>query len=139
MNKCHVCSLVASMTISLVIGCGGESSPVTPSAVSVTPTITISDTGVNPTELRISVGQQVRFVNNSSQTHEMRSTPHPVHTDCPPINKLPVLSAGQSGLTEALTLVGSCGFHDHQRPEDQGLRGVVLVGVSESGGSPSGY
>ena len=104
MNKCHVCSLVASMTISLVIGCGGESSPVTPSAVSVTPTITISDTGVNPTELRISVGQQVRFINNSTKMHEMRSTPHPVHTDCPPINMLPVLSAGQSGLTGALRL-----------------------------------
>ena len=108
----------------------------TPSPVSVTPTITISDVGVSPAELRISVGQQVRFVNNSSQTHEIRSVPHPVHTDCPPINELPMLSAGQSGLTGPLSLQGTYGFYDHQQPQDQGLRGVILVGTTEVGGSP---
>ncbi len=82
------------------------------------------------------MGQQVRFVNNSSQTHEIRSKPHPVHTDCPPINALPVLSAKQSGLTDALTRRGTCGFHDHQRPEDQGLQGVILIGTSEAGAPP---
>ena len=139
MNKCHIYCLAASVAISVTTACDKgpwPTSPANPSPAVATPTITISDAGVSPTELIISVGQQVRFVNNSSQTHEMRSVPHPVHTDCPPINALPALSAGQSGLTAALTLQGTCGFHDHRRPTDQGFRGVILVGTSESGGSP---
>ena len=140
-NKSHVCCFAVSMTISMTAACGGGSSPVTPSTVSVsaTPTITISETGVSPAELRISVGQKVRFVNNTSQTHEMRSNPYPIHTDCPAINELPVLSAGQSGLTGALTEQRTCGYHDHQQPQNQEFQGVILVGVSESGGSSSGY
>jgi len=129
--------LLLMLGVGLLVACGGGSSPVSPSTT--TPTITISETGVSPAELRISVGQQVRFVNNTSQTHMMRSNPYPVHTDCPPINELPVLSAGQSGLTGALTEQRTCGYHDHQQPQNQEFQGVILVGVSESGGSSSGY
>ena len=120
--------------VSMVVwldGCGGNDSPTSPSdSTPTTPTLTVTDTGVTPTQLQISVGQQVMIVNNGANIHELQSNPNPAHSDCPPMNTPGTLNPGQSGLTGAFTLSGTCGFHDHVNPTITGLQGFVLVGVT---------
>ena len=134
MNKLRsIAWLVGAVSMTVWLnGCDG-SSPTTASDVSTPtiPTITITDAGVSPTELRISVDQQVLIVNNGASIHQLQSNPNPAHSDCPPMNTPGTLNPGQSGLTGTFTLSGTCGFHDHQSPLLTSLQGFVLVGVNE--------
>ena len=57
---------------------------------------------VTPSDVTISTGQSVTFVNNDGRTHNVTSDPHPVHTDCPQINAVGVVGNGQTRLTNAL-------------------------------------
>ncbi len=130
--------LVGAVSIAAGLnGCDGSSSPTSPSGLSTpstpstptTATITITDAGVglSPTPFRISVGQQVRIVNNGSSNHQLQSNPHPAHTDCLPMNQLGLLTQGQSGLTGVFTVSRTCGFHDHLNPVNGNFQGNVLV------------
>jgi plastocyanin len=114
--------------------CGGSSSPTAPTpggggggggAVQTT-TITITTSGVSPANIQISAGTRVTFVNNDSRPHQMSSDPHPSHTDCPALN-MGELAAGQTAQSQPLTVVRTCGFHDHENPNDASLRGSVIV------------
>ena len=100
--------------------------------------VTITDAGVEPSELRISVGQRVQIVNNSSRVHQIQSDPHPIHTNCPPLNQPGRLAPGDSGLTAAFTEAGSCGFHDHLSPVNRSLQGRIVVGTEQTQGAPEG-
>ena len=112
-----ICALLATH-------CGGDSpSGPTPGVV----TITITAAGVNPVEVRVAVGSQVRFVNNDVRVHAMSSDPITLHTDCPAINDVGTLSPGQSRNTGALTVARSCGFHDHMAEFDPTWRGTIIV------------
>jgi hypothetical protein len=77
--------------------------------------------------VNISVNQTVTFVNKDTAAHEMASNPHPVHTDCPPINKVGALGPGQSGTTGPLTVARVCGFHDHGQPTNAALQGTITI------------
>jgi hypothetical protein len=57
----------------------------------------------------------------------MESDPHPAHTDCPSMNAVGLLSAGQTKLTNAFTAARSCGFHDHNNPDSAGLQGRIVI------------
>jgi hypothetical protein len=57
----------------------------------------------------------------------MESNPHPEHTDCPEINQVGFLSAGQTRLTGNLNTVRTCGFHDHDQPSNQSLQGTIVI------------
>ena len=51
MGKHHTYYLAISIALSVATACGSdESSPVTPSPVSTTPTVTISNAGVSPAQ-----------------------------------------------------------------------------------------
>jgi plastocyanin len=125
------CLAVASST------CGGSSStPVMPPTTSPTttftpapnqPVVTITATGVSPQQVEIAVGGRVTFVNSNSQTHEMFSDPHPIHTDCPPMNDVGVLSPGQTKQTGVFTTARTCSYHDHGRPDNTSLQGWILI------------
>ena len=127
-----------------VIACGGgsssNSSPSAPSPSGPTvATITIGANGVvGSSQVQISLGQQVRFVNNDSKRHEIQSGPHPVHTDCPPTNNVGMLQPGASGTSAAYTKAGTCSFHDNLDENNKSLQGVILVGVSEPSPAPPG-
>ena len=111
-----------------LISCGGSSSPTQPTldpAVE-TNTITITSSGVSPNNIIINAGTRVTFINNDSRSHNMNSDPHPAHTDCPALN-VGILAAGQSGDSQPLTTVRSCGFHDHDNPNAGSLRGQVTI------------
>jgi plastocyanin len=115
-------TLVAACGL-LLARCGG--SPASPSSAAAT--ITLSAAGLTPTEVRISVGGQVLFVNNDVRPHAMSSDPITVHTDCPAINDVGTLAPGQSRMTGTLTLARTCGFHDHTNELDSTWRGRIIV------------
>lgn len=111
----------------LAAACGG--SPTNPSPSPANPNrITISASGVvSPSELVVSPGSRVLFVNEHSRRHDMSSDPHPEHTDCPELNQVGLLVPGQSRETGNLVAVRTCGFHDHDDPNDAGLRGRINI------------
>jgi plastocyanin len=108
--------------------CGGSgpSAPAPPPASG--PTITISSAGVvTPRELTVSPGARVLFVNSDARRHDMTSDPHPEHSDCTEINSVGLLSPGQRRETSNLVAVGTCGFHDHENPDNTNLQGRIIV------------
>ena len=111
------------------VACGGSPSgpsPPTPPPVATT-TITITGAGVNPANIQVTIGARVLFVNNDTRAHNMSSDPHPDHTDCPEINQAGFLLPGQSRETGNLVQVRTCGFHDHDNPGSQSLRGTIAI------------
>jgi len=129
---------VVAALLALAPACGGSNSnPIGPGGGgSGGPgpsgaTITISATGaISPSSVTINSGESVTFVNNDMRagiSHNMSSDPHPAHSDCPAINALGVISPGASKLTNALTTSRTCGFHDHNDPDNPALRGTITV------------
>jgi len=107
----------------------GPSSPTTtPAGAVATNTITITNSTATPKNIIVARGSQVTFVNNDNQSHMMNSDPHPDHTDCPEINSVGFLSAGQSRQTGNMTSNRTvCGFHDHDLPNVAGLQGSITI------------
>ncbi len=114
---------------------GGYTSPANPSSPPSTTqpaspsaaTVTITSAGVSPQQVEIPVGGRVTFMNNDTASHEMYSNPHPVHTDCPPMNDVGPLSPGQSRQTGAFTVTRTCGYHDHGQPSNTALQGTIVI------------
>ena len=114
MGTRYVTALAASFTLAAALaGCGGGDSPSTPSPNE--PTVTISATGVTPTQVRIPVGGRVSFVNNDIRPHAMSSDPITTHTDCPAINDVGTLTPGQKRSTGTLDVARTCGFQGARR------------------------
>lgn len=136
MNRMSVLSTAVILAGFWSGGCGGGGSssgtPTTPSGTAggnIGATVTIAGSGVSNTTPRIATGERIRFVNNDTQSHQILTTPHVLHTDCPALNAIGPLAPGQSGVSDPLTTVRGCGFHDHLRPDDTRFRGQVLVGL----------
>jgi len=112
------------------LSCGGsDGSSNPPTNPTTNPyTVTISGSGiVGPKELTVPPGSRVLFVNSHSRRHDMTSDPHPDHLDCPELNQVGVLNAGQSRESGNLVTVRTCGFHDHDDPNNVNLRGSIIV------------
>lgn len=127
-------AVLAGAIAALSAACGGGSSPSTgPStggtctAGPTSTTITIANNAVCPQNITVPRGTQVTFVNNDSRTHEMTSDPHPEHTDCPEINQVGNLVAGQTRQTGNLNTARRCGFHDHIAFENAALKGSITI------------
>ena len=86
-----------------------------------------SNGAVTPSELVVAPGTRVLFINNHNRRHDMSSDPHPEHTDCPEIDQVGVLNPGQQRETGNLNTVRTCGFHDHDLPEDGRLRERIVI------------
>jgi len=119
----------AAIVVSLVgLSCGGGSAPSTPTPVPSNPfTFTITSSGVSPKEFTVPPGTRVLFVNNDSRSHAMSSDPHPEHTDCPAVNSVGTLASGQNRETGNLNDVRTCGFHDHDIPDNANLKGRIII------------
>jgi plastocyanin len=119
-------TLSAVIVVILAAGCGSKTAPSNSPPVATT-TITITSSGVNPKNAQISVGQRVLFVNSDNRSHNMTSDPHPEHTDCPELNQVGFLNAGQSRETGNLVTARTCGFHDHDNPDSASLKGSIVI------------
>ena len=118
---------------------GGSSTPTTPTTTtpptttppttsSSTATITIGTDGrVTPSSVTITPGGRVTMINNDSRSHDMSSDPHPEHTQCPEINQIGFLTTGQSRTSGNFNTARTCGFHDHNLPENTGLQGRIII------------
>ena len=120
--------LCSSATAAFMTGCGGGSSSGTsgPSAAPAA-TITITTSGVSPKSVTVPTGSQVQFVNSDRVAHDVSSNPHPEHTDCPEINAVGFLSPNQSRQTGNLNTARTCGFHDHDAPNNAALQGSIVI------------
>jgi plastocyanin len=107
--------------------CGGGSAPTTPPPPSNPYVFTISTTGISPKELTVPQGTRVLFVNNDNRRRNMTSDPHPEHDICPEINNVGLLNQGQMRETGNLVIVRTCGFHDHDDPDNVNVRGRIVV------------
>lgn len=115
--------LAASLMFSACGGSPSEPSP-PPNAAA---TITLTRSGVTPTEVRVPVGSQVFFVNNDTASHAISSDPVHVHSDCPPVTSVGTLAPGEGRPTAILTVARTCGFHDHMRDSDDRWKGRIVV------------
>jgi hypothetical protein len=113
-------------------GSGTLNTPITPVPTATPPlggaaTITIVGGVASPKQVEINVGQRVAFVNNDTAAHEIASNPHPIHTDCPPINEVGGLAPTTARLTGPFTIARSCGYHDHGLPDNTSLQGTIII------------
>jgi plastocyanin len=124
---------VLAGTLAALSACSSSTSSMGPStggtctASSTSTTITISNNSVCPQNITVPRGTQVTFVNSDSRNHTMNSDPHPEHTDCPEINQVGFLTAGQSRQTGNLNNARRCGFHDHEDFNNAALKGSITI------------
>jgi plastocyanin len=136
-NKLVIGNAVAAAALVAAAACGGGGSPTSPSGGGAgvgtgSPgasgaTITIANGRVTPATVTIAVGQSVTFINNDGRVHNIASDPHPAHTDCPSINGVGPINNGQTKLTNSLPAARSCGFHDHDDPDNGSLKGTIVI------------
>ena len=115
--------VLAGLALGLA-ACNKSSTSTTPTTTNI---VTITSSGVSPKSIQISAGSRVQFVNNDNRSHDMTSDPHPEHNQCPEINQVGFLSAGQSRETGNLVTVRSCGYHDHDNPNATTLQGSIVI------------
>jgi plastocyanin len=126
--------VIAALAIAAACG-GGSGGPTDPGSgggggggAQSGATITIGANGaVSPAQVTINTGQAVTFVNNSNRTRNVTSDPHPVHTDCPAVNSVNLLAPGQTKQTGAFTTARTCGFHDHDDPDNTAVQGAIVI------------
>lgn len=132
----------AAIVAATLTACGGGSSngggTTSPTPTTTTPpttgtptdsaTITIgSDGRVTPSTVTITRGGRVTMINTDARAHDMSSDPHPEHTTCPELNQWGFLTAGQQRTSGNLNTARTCGFHDHNLPDNAGLKGTVII------------
>jgi plastocyanin len=122
--------IVIASLVTFIVSCGG-SSPSGPSDPGGTPTpsttITLTSSGTNPAAVTVPPGTRVLFVNSDGRNHNMTSNPHPDHTDCPEINSVGFISPGQRRETGNLNTIRTCGFHDHDDPNNARFQGRIVI------------
>jgi plastocyanin len=107
--------------------CGGSGGS-SPSPVENPNQMIISAAGVlTPSELVVSPGSRVLFINNHTRSHYMASDPHPDHMDCPELDPVGVLAPGQRRETGNLNRIRTCGIHDHDDFQNQALWGRIVI------------
>ncbi len=130
MFKRSLVTVGALATLSLVgAACSGTPAATPPTTTPVTNTnapatvtppahqpktvvISMTDDGFTPSQLSITVGDTVRFMNNGALPHWPASAPHPTHTNYPEFDPRRGIAPGQSW-TFTFTKSGAWGFHDH--------------------------
>jgi plastocyanin len=110
----------------LAAACG--KTPSTPSPAPNPNQVTITAAGaVTPAEIVVAPGARVLFTNQDSRRHHMASDPHPEHNLCTEINAVGLLQPGESRETGNLVTVRTCGYHDHENPDDASLKGRIVI------------
>lgn len=85
--------------------------------------VTYTSGGFTPKEITVSVGQIVRFVNESSGNMWVASVVHPTHTVLPEFDEKESIGAGEN-YEFTFTKIGEWKYHNHVNPS---RGGVVIV------------
>ena len=80
--------------------------------------VTYTDSGFSPQNLTVKGGAEVTFVNSSSETVDVESNPHPLHTDNSQLNVGTINPGGSAKAT--LTTSGIWGYHNHPNGAEGG-------------------
>jgi plastocyanin len=123
---------VLAAAVALLAACGSSSSPVAPTPPAPTPpagssTITIAATGFSPQELTVPVGARVTFVNSDRISHDVSSGLDHNSRDCPEIDAVGFLVAGQSRETSTFEQAKTCRFHEHDHIGVAAYQGRIVV------------
>lgn len=123
---------VSVLSLSLLLACGGGGGGTGPSNQDPPPgpanaTVTLTTAGVDQRVVTIPIGGRVNFTNNDSSNHEMSSDPHPVHTDCPPMNQVGVVRPGTTRQSGAFNVARTCSYHDHGNDADTRWQGSIVI------------
>ena len=125
-----------AVTLALLAAACGSSTgggPSTDPAASPSPTgppvLTITAAGVDPQVLHTFDSREtVTFVNADSRTHELRSDPHPDHTECPAISGGPIAPGERREIAgPSLPRFTLCFYHEETEPANNSYRGVVVT------------
>lgn len=81
-------------------------------------TVTATKDGFDPKSLTTKTGAEVTWVNQSGATISINSSPHPQHTDYPPLN-LGLVKDGES-TSLVFDKPGTYKYHDHLNPKNFG-------------------
>ena len=128
--------LVRWLALCLAVGaaaCGSSGDPtpepVTSPTPSGPPTMTITASGVSPQVLHtFDPRETITFVNGDVRSHDMRSDPHPAHTDCPATSVGPMMPGESRQIAgPALPPFSLCYYHDETDPVDSRFRGLVVT------------
>jgi len=122
----------AAAWLAAAVACGACSTG--PSAVRpspeptplVEPVVTIGANGVTPQVLHIAADTGITFVNRDTRAHEIRSDPHPAHTECALMNLGPV-EGGQSKQAPKIVSGQGCGYHAEGDPGSRAFQGFILA------------
>lgn len=82
-------------------------------------TVTYSSTGFDPKTITIKMGQTVTWVNQDTNSLQVASSPHPTHTDYPPLNSVGTIEPGQMS-SFTFSTAGTFKYHDHLNPQNWG-------------------
>ena len=81
-------------------------------------TVTYSDSGFSPSEVKVKVGESVTFKNDSSESVQINSALHPQHTQFPELN-LGAIAPGESK-TVTFAAAGTKKYHNHLKASENG-------------------
>lgn len=128
-NTSRVIGLGLWAMIAAVSGCGGSSTGPGPAPPANPFTFTITTSGVSPKEFTVPQGTRVLFVNNDNRRRNMTADPHPEHNEpgCDGINNVGLLNSGQNRETGNMVVPKTCGFHDHDDPDNANVRGRIII------------
>ena len=122
----YLTTTVAVVALATAAACSDRAvnGPTSPSAAAATvlshenggasPTVIITDDGLQPRRLEVSNNSPVTFINRSSVSRWIRSDEHEPggHLECPEFEAIGILAPGQSGSTGILAHE-RCDYHDH--------------------------
>ncbi len=80
--------------------------------------VTVTESGFSPETLTVKTGTEVTWVNNGGAAVQIASSPHPTHTDYPPLN-LGVVQDGES-VSLVFDQAGTYKYHNHLNPSQKG-------------------
>jgi hypothetical protein len=113
----------------VLVGCTAGPSGVRPSpnpTPLVEPVVTITSSGLVPQALHIVGDTGISFVNRDTRAHDLRSDPHPAHTECALMN-LGEVAVGETRVTARITPGQGCGYHSESDPASRAFQGFVLA------------
>ena len=124
------CVLVTA--VALLASCSSSSSPVAPTppvpAAPAGPSaITLSATGFSPQEVTVLVGARVTFVNSDRVSYDVSSGLDHNSRECPEIDAVGFLVAGQSRETSVFEQAKTCRFHEHANIGVAAYQGRIVV------------